>query len=415
MRIFHFRNILWVACILIFASACEIRSRIVNLLTPAYEAEGNPSELKAEYSGPDEKRPRIKIELREVASGFKQITDIHFLPVKKPIALICLKTGELFHVDLTTGKKEKILNLSVKTKSELGLLGVTAHPDFKNNLLIYINYTPEDKNRRFSRVESYKLSSLSPSSSQAKRVRVIMEVEQPFVNHDAGQLAFGPDGYLYIGWGDGGWRFDPENNAQNTRTFLGSMLRVDINVPINSKKPYAIPADNPFLKNKNYKPEMFAIGLRNPWRYSFDPMGRLIVADVGQDKYEEVSIVPAGSNMGWKHREAFHCFNPTENCRTAGLTEPVYEYPRAEGRSITGGYVYTGGRVEGLTGKYIFADFMSGRIWAIDLPNKAGQKVKKVYSLGKWPILISTFGRDANGEVYAGDYGSGKIFRLADG
>lgn len=248
--------------------------------------------------------------------------------------------------------------------------------------------------------------------------RIIFEVEQPYPNHNAGQLAFGPDGFLYIAWGDGGSREDPKRHAQNMQTYLGAMLRIDPGAEAGSKK-YRVPADNPFVGRAGVLPELFAVGLRNPWRFSFDPAGRLVVADVGQDRFEEVSIVQAGKNYGWDVREASACHRPKTNCanrsaRGDAFVDPVYEYGRDDGRSITGGYVYTGTRIAALKGRYVFGDFVSGRIWAIRLPGDGRSRVAKnaAAALGKWPLLISTFGRDNRGEVYVADFGGGKVYRI---
>lgn len=176
--------------------------------------------------------------------------------------------------------------------------------------------------------------------------------------------------------------------------------------PDKNGRPYSIPHDNP---KGAWAPEVFAIGLRNPWKFSFAPDGRLIVADVGQDKYEEISIVRKGGNYGWNIREGFHCFEPPQACRTAGLIDPIYEYSHDEGKSITGGYVYTGSGIPSLRGKYVFADFVSGWMRAITLPREG--KAQAI-DLGKWPILIATFGRAADGELYVSDFGKGTIYKL---
>ena len=275
-----------------------------------------------------------------------------------------------------------------------------------------MHYSATSAGREVSRVSEWTLTDRNEIAvAKITRERILLEVEQPYPNHNAGQLAFGPDGMLYIGQGDGGFRADPHRHGQNPATLLGSMLRIDVRPDESGGRPYTIPADNPYPAGKA-APEAFAIGFRNPWKYSFDPRGRLIVADVGQDKHEEISIVEAGKNYGWDVREAGHCFNPASDCPRAGFVDPVHEYGREEGKSITGGFVYTGRRLPELQGKYVFGDFVSGRIWAMDLPESAGQRVKTVYSLGKWPVLISTFGQDENGEIYLGDYAQGGIFQL---
>jgi glucose/arabinose dehydrogenase len=216
---------------------------------------------------------------------------------------------------------------------------------------------------------------------------------------------------LYIGWGDGGWRGDPHNNGQNPMTMLGSMLRIDVNGR-SGGRDYAIPQDNPFVRREDGLAEVWAYGLRNPWKYSFAPDGRLIVADVGQDEYEEIDIISRGGNYGWNIREGRHCYRPSSGCRTNELIDPVYEYSHEEGQSVTGGYVYTGERISDLKGRYIFGDFVQGRVWALDLADKNSAMQAEVYTLGKWPLMISTFGRDHDGELYVADFAGGAIYRM---
>ncbi len=395
-------------------SGCQgVRNQLIEWFTPDYQVEGGgDSGFKPQFVGPDAPRPRIEIALRKIATATHP-TDIQFPPTGQPTMLLLEKEGTLRWFDLKTGKSGVLLQLNVLTRSEQGLLGMTFHPDFARNGLVYLNYSTTKATVEISRVSEWRVS--DPGNipgSQLKDERVIMEVEQPYPNHNAGQLAFGPDGMLYIGWGDGGWRDDPLGNGQNPATLLGAMLRVDVTADPATQKPYRIPADNPFLKQKGAAPEIFAIGLRNPWRYSFDERGRLVVADVGQDLFEEIDIVEAGGNYGWDVREAAHCFNPKQDCPTRGLTDPVYEYPREEGASITGGFVYTGVKIRELKNMYVFGDFVSGRLWAIRLPDRATDRAGVATSLGKWPLLPATFGRDHAGELYLGDYATGVIFRL---
>lgn len=392
---------------------CEIRKTIVSLVSQEYSAEGDAANLTPQFIAPDDARPRIDIAVRQVADGFPRITDIQFQPDSDEIALVCTKGGDLFAADIDAGESRKLLSLPVVTESEQGLLGAAFHPDFESNGLIYLNYTIRENDVDYSIVSEMRID--DPDNlleSDAGSERVLMKLEQPFQNHNAGQLAFGPDGMLYIGWGDGGWADDPHGNGQNGKTLLGSMLRIDVRP--DSDHAYSIPVDNPFLNQPGFQPETYAYGLRNPWRYSFDPDGRLVVADVGQDSFEEISIVRAGENYGWNIREAMHCFEPETGCRTDGLTDPVYEYGRNEGQSITGGYVYTGDEVPTLADKYIFADFISGRIWAIDLPADGRTAVTTAYALGKWPLLIATFGQNDAGEIFIGDFQRGAIFQIVE-
>ncbi|MCB1326376.1 MAG: PQQ-dependent sugar dehydrogenase [Spirochaetales bacterium] len=398
-------------CMLVSVSCAPLQRWIINLVSPEYAAEGAESEFSPIFVGPDENRERLAISLRRVATELPQITDVQFVPGGEEM-LVATKGGQLFLVRRATGDKTPVFRFDVTTVSEQGLLGLALHPGFSSNGRLFVNYTTSVRGQDVSRVSEWRVDRPTDlASARLSDERVLMEVEQPYQNHNAGQVAFGPDGYLYIGWGDGGWRADPRGNGQNPATLLGSMLRIDVDEWA-TDRPYAIPRDNPFVERSGYRPEMFAIGLRNPWRFSFDSRGRLVVADVGQDLFEEVDIVLAGDNLGWNIREAAHCFEPPENCRTSGLTDPIYEYGREEGQSITGGFVYTGSRIPGLRNRYVFGDFVSGRLWAIELPENARDRVPAAVSLGKWPILPSTFARDPNGEIYVADFGGGAIYRL---
>ena len=392
----------------------NIKSKIVKILGAAenYKPEGDPNALKPKFTDADATREQIKVNLVQIASGFTQPTDIQFSPAERDVALIAEKTGALKWVNLVTKASGVLKKLDVIYDAEEGLLGIAFHPQYKTNGKIYLNYTVSENGSDVSRVAEWVVSKPeSLATAKLEKERILMRVTQPYPNHNAGQLAFGPDGMLYIGWGDGGFKDDPKGHGQNPKTLLGSMLRVSVD-PDTSGKPYTVPSDNPFIGNATYAPETFAYGFRNPWRYSFDPKGRLIVADVGQDLFEEVSIVERGGNYGWNIREGAHCFEPKENCKTENLRDPVYEYGRKEGQSITGGYVYLGDEISALKNKYVFADFMSGRIWAIALPDASTAKAEQAYTLGQWPVLISTFGRDAAGNLYAADFGTGKILRF---
>ena len=239
-----------------------------------------------------------------------------------------------------------------------------------------------------------------------------MRLAQPFVNHDGGCLRFGPDGMLYIGWGDGGAGGDTLNEGQNGANWLGSMLRIDVDAmgadAGEDGTPYGIPADNPFLGRKDVLPETFAIGLRNPWRFTFAPDGRLVVADVGQDAWEEVGFAVAGDNLGWKIMEGRSCFK-ADHCDQAGLRLPFHVYGRAEGGSVTGGEVaLSSGPLQDL---YVFGDYLSGRLWALRLPADVSGTASSI-ALGEWPIHPSTFGRDPRGRVYVADHSRGILYRI---
>jgi glucose/arabinose dehydrogenase len=306
--------------------------------------------------------------------------------------------------------KNVFLDLKSKVKdrgNEEGLLGLAFHPNYKSNGYFYVNYTAANPNRTV--ISRFKVSDANKNEANPNSEQVILEIPQPYGNHNGGQLAFGSDGYLYIAVGDGGSGGDPLGHGQNLTTMLGSILRIDIDNKANGKE-YAIPADNPFAKNTNdYREEIYAYGLRNPWRFSFDKeTGSLWTGDVGQDLYEEINIIVKGGNYGWNIMEGMHCFKPPAGCDTSGLILPVWEYGRKEGISVTGGFVYRGKTMAGLIGKYIYGDFGSGNIWALDVSNK-----NKPFSalLLKTKLNIASFGTDQNNELYICSF-DGKIYRL---
>lgn len=284
--------------------------------------------------------------------------------------------------------------------SEAGLLGMTFDPDFASNGLVYLSYT---RGALLTSVLSRFSSHDGGLSLDAASEEVLLEVPQPYGNHNGGQIAFGPDGYLYFGLGDGGAGGDPHGNGQNTETLLGAMLRLDVGGP----SPYTIPPDNPFAGGGG-RPEIYAYGLRNPWRWSFDRQtGVLWVGDVGQDEWEEIDLVAAGDNLGWNLWEGSHCFTPSA-CRSEGVVMPVAEYSHEFGCSVTGGYVYRGKAIPGLYGHYLYGDFCSGRIWVLDSGNiQAGPRI--LLLSGK---RIASFAEDRDGELYLLDYSAGRIFRL---
>lgn len=393
------------------APACEGAENMLHAFWPEAHDAPPAEPLSPVFEGADAGRARIDVGLDLVASGFRDITDIQFPPGRSDRAIILEKGGRAWWLDVGTRARGTLLDLDVRTSSELGLLGAAFHPKFAENGKIYLNWNPDDGEMR-TRISEW---TLDPTTWTASGERVLLEIAQPYPNHNAGQLAFGPDGMLYIGTGDGGAGGDPHGHGQDRQTLLGDMLRIDVD-RVGQDAPYGIPADNPFLDAPGVRPEIWAWGLRNPWRYSFDPHGRLIVADVGQGSWEEIDLVSAGANLGWNVREGQHCFKPARDCPRDGLTDPIYEYDREDGFSVTGGYVYTGSAVPALQGLYVFGDFGSGRIWAIDLP-APGQPVPEgflapVHALGRWPIHPATFGRDAQGELYVADFGGGAVYRF---
>lgn len=290
---------------------------------------------------------------------------------------------------------------------ERGLLGLAFPPNYANKRYFYVNYTNSDGNTVVAR---YSVTT-DPDVADPTSEEILLTIDQPFANHNGGHLAFGPDGYLYIGTGDGGSGGDPRNNGQSLNTLLGKILRIDVE---SATKPYAIPPTNPFVANAAYRGEIWAFGLRNPWRFSFDRQtGNLYIGDVGQNAYEEIDFQPAsslgGENYGWRIMEGAHCYNAS-SCNQSGFTLPVVEYSHEQGCSVTGGIVYRGRRFPRLNGIYLYGDYCSGRIWGLTLLPSARQNVQ----LFDAPYSISTFGEDEAGEVYLTDYGAGAIYQITD-
>ena len=290
---------------------------------------------------------------------------------------------------------------------EEGLLGLAFHPNYENNGYFYVNYTASNPAR--SVIARYEVSSQNPDQANQSSELQILTFSQPYDNHNGGQLAFGPDGYLYIAVGDGGSGGDPQENGQDRSTLLGSILRIDVDNQENGNN-YGIPDDNPFVDNsQGYREEIYAYGLRNPWRMSFDPdNGRLWAGDVGQNSYEEIDIIETGNNYGWDIMEGTHCYEPSSGCDQSGLTMPIWEYGRDQGISVTGGYVYRGPSLEQLTGKYIYGDYGTGKIWALDYSDMENPSNSE---LADADFSISSFGTDADNELYICSF-NGSIYRL---
>ena len=289
---------------------------------------------------------------------------------------------------------------------EMGLLGLAFHPKFKENGYFFVNYTKD--NPRETIVSRFKAASTNAGQIDLASEVILFRFNQPYSNHNGGKLAFGPDGYLYISTGDGGSGGDPQNNGQNKSSWLGKILRVDVNST--DKGHYGIPKDNPFAGKPDRREEIYAYGLRNPWRFSFDSAGRLWTGDVGQDKIEEIDLVTKGGNYGWRVKEADQPFNNRDNKTTEKLIDPIHEYQHGDdGNSVTGGYVYEGKANPSLRGKYIFGDFGSGRLWALTYTG-SGKAINQL--LLNRAGSISAFGEDANHELYICDYGDGKILKL---
>jgi glucose/arabinose dehydrogenase len=289
--------------------------------------------------------------------------------------------------------------------TEQGLLGMAFHPDYKDNGLFFIHYTDMNANTVIAR---YKVSS-DPDKADPASASVILTVQQPFPDHKGGQLAFGPDGYLYIGLGDGGNPDDPLRNGQNKNTLLAKILRIDIN-----GTPYKVPDDNPLVGQADAKPETWAFGLRNPFRFSFDKQtGDLYIGDVGQWDYEEVDFQPAGSkggqDYGWSAYQGMHPhIQQTLPVDESAMTLPILEYPHTEGCAIIGGYVYRGTALPALNGIYFYGDYCTGRIWAAI---RGADSTWHAYLWMQTKYVITSFGQDEAGELYLTDY-KGGIYKL---
>lgn len=279
---------------------------------------------------------------------------------------------------------------------ELGLLSVAFHPRYATNGRFFVNYTA-DQGRLRTVIAEYRVS-LRGADTADPTERVLLEIEQPFRNHNGGLNLFGPDGRLYIGMGDGGSGGDPFNNGQRLDTLLGKLLRLDVD----GDAPYRIPPDNPFVGRGSARPEIWAYGLRNPWRFSFDRgTGQLWLADVGQNAWEEIDLIERGGNYGWNIMEGAHCFTPPADCNTTGLRLPLAEYDRSGGCSVTGGYVYRGRRIPRLVGRYVFGDYCSGRIWVLSETAPGRWVMAPLLESG---MSISSFGEDQAGELYVVDH-----------
>lgn len=297
----------------------------------------------------------------------------------------------------------------ISTGSEQGLLSVAPHPAFSDNGTFFIFYTDVEGD---TRVERWTLDAANPDQADPASAQPVLFIEDPYPNHNGGLLLFGPDGYLYVGLGDGGSGGDPEGNGQDLSTLLGSVLRIDVD-DLADGQGYGIPDDNPFVDQAGAAPEIWSYGLRNPWRFSFDrETGDLFIGDVGQGEIEEADLQPAGEgglNFGWNIKEGPECYG-AGSCDEPGLVDPFFSYTHEVGGcSITGGYVYRGEAMPDLTGVYLTADYCTGLLWGV------GQDADGTWQ-GSEPIetgyQISSFAEDAAGELYVIDIG-GAIYRIA--
>jgi glucose/arabinose dehydrogenase len=290
--------------------------------------------------------------------------------------------------------------------TEQGLLGIAFHPDYANNGYFYVSYINRDGDSVISR---YSVSSDDPNRADPDSEQILLTIDQPFEDHNGGNLAFGPEGYLYVAFGDGGRPAEPNNRSQEPASFIGKMLRLDVD----NGTPYAVPEDNPFIGQESFAPEIWALGLRNPWRFSFDrATGDLFIADVGQWIFEEINYQaadsPGGQNYGWSAYEANASYLADADLSGGELTMPVLDYTHDQGCSVTGGYVYRGETLTDLQGLYIYGDYCNGRIWTATQDADGAWNAELFMAT---EFVISSFGEDEDGELYLVDY-KGAIYRL---
>ncbi len=314
------------------------------------------------------------------------------------------KKGRIVIFEKGKAGKRILLDISSRVLSagpEEGLLGMALSPHFNKDKTFYIYFSRSNPRRTVLARVTLKQNPALPNSPQPEE---ILTIAQPFSNHNGGGLRFGPDGYLYLGTGDGGSAGDPHNNGQRLGSLKGKILRIDVS----AAHGYSVPKDNPFVATKGAETLVYAYGLRNPWRFSFATDGSLIVADVGQNLYEEIDIIEKGGNYGWRIYEASSCFNPPKGCSLPHHIAPAYEYGREDGSSILGGFVYRGSNLP-LRDYYIFGDSMKGRLYALSFRDG---KFSSRRTLLQIPILISSFGETRAGEILFLDLNGGRVFEL---
>ncbi len=345
--------------------------------------------------------------LQPLVEGLSKPTELTTAPGSK-LLYVTEQVGRVRVIQANTLLEAPFLDITDRVgsrASEQGLLGIAFASDFPTSRRFFVNYTDRSGATVISAFLAQDDLRADPNSEW-----VVMRIPQPYANHNGGQIQFGPDGMLYVATGDGGSAGDPQNLAQNVNSLLGKLLRLDVSQS-SPDEPYRVPPDNPDF-GPNSLPEIWAIGLRNPWRFSFDrATGDLYIADVGQNRFEEINFAPAGTgggrNYGWKLREGFSPFASQE--RHTSLTDPIWQYDHSDGHcSVTGGYVYRGRALPGLIGSYLYGDFCSGVIWGLQRSASGEWQNTELMRTG---LLISAFGQDADGELYVLDH-RGAVYRI---
>ncbi len=365
----------------------------------------------ADISEPASGAP-VKLELHREGGGFMSPVFLTEAPDDSGRVFVLEQEGRVRL--LTPGALDHPTYLDlrplIRSGGERGLLGLAFHPRFAKNGRLFVYFT-----NRGGDIVVARLTANPPDTDRVDpaTLKPVLLIDNPAPNHNGGMIAFGPDGYLYAGTGDGGGSGDPFENGQNTFSYLGKILRIDVNT--NGNGPYKVPPDNPFIGLSTHRPEVWALGLRNPWRFSFDmKTGDLFIADVGQDHWEEIDHEaaggPGGVNYGWSRMEGRHCFPPRKG-KCDKYTQPVAEYGHALGCSVTGGYVYRGKTIGALDGVYLFGDFCSGAISGL-WPEKRDPEAFRMRSLLETKLAISSFGQTRDGEVYVLDHRGGGVWRI---
>ncbi|MBI2764769.1 MAG: PQQ-dependent sugar dehydrogenase [Chloroflexi bacterium] len=370
-----------------------------------------PTPTLAPGETPSPGRQPAAVTLETFATGFKRPTFVTNAGDGSGRIFVVEKSGTIRLIQDGKAASTPFLDISdrvLSTGSEQGLLGLAFHPKFKDNGRFFVTYTARDAANTLA---EYRVSAADPSRADPSTARILLAIPDKYPNHNGGMIAFGPGGYLYYGTGDGGGGGDPDGNGQDLNALLGKLLRLDVD---SSQSPYGIPASNPLAARAGARPEVWAYGLRNPWRFSFDRQTNdLWVADVGQDLYEEIDFQPAaskgGENYGWNIVEGAHCYEPSSGCDQGGLVLPVLEYGHDAGEcSVTGGYVYRGAAYPQLAGVYYFTDYCQGDLRAL---YRDGATLKSIV-VGKTAGFISSFGEDEAGEIYLAGDQDGTIYHL---
>ena len=355
---------------------------------------------------PARAQPAIALEPAFGGQRFERPVALKQPPGDAGQVFVVEQPGRVLVVPLAGGAPAVVLDIRDRVEdgpNEAGLLGLAFHPAFADNRTVFLSYTRRPAAGGLeSVIAAYRVR--ADATIDADSERIVLTLAQPFSNHNGGDIAFGPDGYLYIGFGDGGAGGDPLNSGQDVGTLLGAILRIDVD----RAAPYAIPRDNPLRARRGARGEIYAYGLRNPWRFSFDRLtGDLWAADVGQNRMEEVNVIVAGGNYGWNIKEASRAFRD-QGRSAAGLIDPVAEYGRELGCSVTGGYVYRGGRIPELEGVYLFGDYCSGRIWGVVTDAEGRRRVRELL---RADARIASFGEIGDGTLFVLDL-EGPIYRI---